>query len=178
MRPTRAGFTVAIATASVRLTPATRITFEMAASIRKADPASRVPPRRTTRWSSLQFHFDLAQTIGTRRAQRRHHGVRDQYAPLDALGPQGDAQERIRQMVPVDNEARRQLVLGQLLPEVVGMAGKHRVGAIAQMGGERRSGANRVLDLLARRPRVADAGDHAFPRELFDVVSRLGPFRG
>ena len=36
-----------------QLSPATRVTFEIAASIRRLEPARRVPPFRTTRWSSF-----------------------------------------------------------------------------------------------------------------------------
>ena len=38
-----------MAIAAVKLKPATCMTFEMAASMRRLDPANRVPPRRTTR---------------------------------------------------------------------------------------------------------------------------------
>ena len=98
MRPTRAGFTVAMAIASVRLNPATRITFEIAASMRKARSGQARTAFQHHALVVLQFHIDLAQAIVAGRAQRGHHGVGDQHAALDSLGPQRNAQERIRQM--------------------------------------------------------------------------------
>src|SRR5580658_7232537 len=80
-------------------------------------------------------------------------------------------------MNSVDNETCRQAILGELLPNVVRMPRQHGMRAVSDMRGERRSGAHRVLDLLTRRPGVADAGHHSFTRQLLDVMRSFGPFR-
>src|SRR5271154_6595452 len=49
--------------------------------------------------------------------------------------------------------------------------------AVAEMRGEGRAGADRILNLLRRRAGVSDAGDHALLRQSFDVARRLGPLR-
>src|SRR6185295_10940444 len=80
-------------------------------------------------------------------------------------------------MNAVDNETRGEFVFSQLLPDVVRVAGKYRIRSVAKMRGKRRAGTHSVGNLLSRSPRVADAGDHAFLRELVDIVRRFGPLR-
>ena len=78
----------------------------------------------------LDIHF--AQPIKARRAAGRHDSVGDQERSLQTFGAQRDVQERRRQMKSVDDEAGRQTILGQLLPQIIGMAGQHGIGAVAQ----------------------------------------------
>src|SRR5579863_9067220 len=72
----------------------------------------------------VQFDVDFAQAIGTGSAAGRHDGVGYQDGSLQAFGAQGDVQESGRKMEPIDDEAGRQAIVGQLVPNVVGGFGQ------------------------------------------------------
>ena len=83
----------------------------------------------------VQLDIDFAQPIASGSAAGRHDGVGDQQRPLQTFGAQRDIQERRRQMESIDDKAGRQAIVGQLLPEIIGMPGQYGIGAIAEMSG-------------------------------------------
>ena len=123
----------------------------------------------------VQLHLHLAQLVMSRSAAGRHHRVGDQERTLQSFGAQRDLQERPGQMDSIDDEAGRQTILGELLPNVIRMAGQHRVRAIAEVRGERRARADRGCDLAGRCPGVADADHHALLDHGLDEARRLRP---
>ena len=91
------------------------------------------------------------------------------------FGFEGAAQEFVRQMMVVDDERCREARLAELIrDEVFGARGA--AGSVAEVRRERRSGRDRIADLLGRRARVADGGDHTQFGDLLDIAKRSGPF--
>ena len=52
----------------------------------------------------------------------------------------------------IDDEIRHQAILGELFPDVVGVAAEELVRAVAKVGGKGGAGGNCLRDLRARRP--------------------------
>src|SRR5262249_61668845 len=75
----------------------------------------------------------------------------------------------------VNDEARPQTIIGQLLPDVVRMAIDLRVRAVAEMSRKPRPGSRRVGDLNRSRGGVADGDDDARGGRPFDEINRVGP---
>ena len=59
-------------------------------------------------------------------------------------------------MMPVDDEAREQFVVRELLPEDVGMTGERRCAAVAEMRRQRRASVHRGVNVIRDGPRVLD----------------------
>jgi hypothetical protein len=55
-------------------------------------------------------------------------------------------------MVAVGDDPGGETVVGQLIPEVVGVPGQHRVGAVAEMGAVARSGVDGGRDVAVPPP--------------------------
>ena len=79
-------------------------------------------------------------------------------------------------MDAVADEAGREAVFGQLLPEVVRMTGQDAVGAVAEVRRQGGAGGDGVLNLLAIGARVAEGDDDAFADQGLDVGGGGGPF--
>ena len=103
-------------------------------------------------------HFHLAP--GGRISARRQAGLPRDVAHQDAARGRFGADECLdhfrRQMMPIDDQARRQPVFGQLVPDVVGMAAHRAMRAVAQVRAQRRPGIHGRADLGRVGIHVAD----------------------
>ena len=72
----------------------------------------------------------------------------------------------------VDDEAGGDRIGRQERPDEIGMAWKHLRASVPKMGGQRRAGGYRVLDLLRRSASVPDRDSHAGFDEVIDQRQR------
>ena len=115
--------------ASLRLTPAMRITLPTHRSVNAPDPARNGVPGTTTLPLACTSHWPVAarrQPCQTARVARNDRSCR-------RLRADDGLHDRRRQVVPVGNKTRPKFVGGQLLPDVVLVPRQHRVRAVAQM---------------------------------------------
>src|SRR5262245_19451858 len=66
--------------------------------------------------------FDIAPTVWSRRLASRCDRVADEDAARDAFRAQKTFHDRRRQVLAVNDEARPQIIIGQLLPNVIWVA--------------------------------------------------------
>ncbi len=78
--------------------------------------------------------------------------------------------------MPVRYDRSPQLVAGQLLPDVVRVAGQHGVRPVAQVRGEASARLHGVPDLIGVGPRVAQGNDDALIGQLLDELDGAVPF--
>jgi hypothetical protein len=79
--------------------------------------------------------------------------------------------------VAVGNDAGGEPVFGKLLPQVIRVARKGGVGAIAQVSGQAGFGDGGVPDLLGCRRGVADSDEEALRGQCLDECQHHGPLR-
>ena len=80
---------------------------------------------------------------------------------------------RARDEMPSTMKLGHQAIFGELLPDVVGMAAKLGMGAVAEVRGKSGAGANGSGDLGRGGRSVADGGDHALPRQMLRCSAAL-----
>src|SRR5262249_23482151 len=76
----------------------------------------------------------------------------------------------------VDDKARPQIIIGQLLPDVVRMAIDLRVRAVAGVGRKPSSRSLGSGDRSGSSRSVADGDDYSGGRRPFDEINRVRPF--
>ncbi len=95
-------------------------------------------------------------------------GVADEDGALHSLAPQNALENRGGEMMPVGNDAAVEFVSGQLLPDVVGMPRKQRVGSVSQVGRETGAGRDGGVQIVGRSVGVTDGGHDACFRQALD----------
>ena len=70
--------------------------------------------------------------------------------------------------MPVGDDAAAEFVSGQLLPDVVGMPRKQRVGSVSQVGRETGAGLDGGVQIVCRSVGVTDGGHDARFRQALD----------
>ena len=71
-------------------------------------------------------------------------------------------------MMAIDDQARRQAIFGQLVPNVIGMPANRRMSAVAQMRAHSGAGIDRCFNLVAGRLGMANRDQHAAGYNFFD----------
>ena len=80
-------------------------------------------------------------------------------------------------MVAVDNEAGGKAVFGKLIPNEILTPGQGGTGSVAEVSGESRAGADRILNLPGGRFGVADADHDALASDVVDIARGIRPLR-
>ena len=107
------------------LRPASRITFSMARSMRSAEPASRVPPTQPDAAIGMS---STSTSPSLYRPGRQPAGMTASVIRMERSSPLARSaalRNDWREMNAVHDETRGQAIVGQLLPDVVGMARQH-----------------------------------------------------
>src|ERR1017187_9156981 len=78
-------------------------------------------------------------------------------------------------MNAVDDEAGAQAIVGKLVPNVVGMAAKDGMSAVAEVRRQGGSGAHGVIDLFCSGAGVSNADGDAVGHQSLDVARGFGP---
>ena len=144
----------------------------------RALPARRSVPASTTRPSAREIDRLVGQVVAARGGAGGGRGVGDQHASLDGFGANGGFEEGRVEVDAIDDEIRHQAILGELFPDVVGMAAEDLVRTVAEVGGKRCAGGNCFGDLRGAGLGVADGGDDAFAGDALDVPRRLRAIPG
>src|SRR5437016_4112929 len=72
--------------------------------------------------------------------------IRDQHGALDALRTQRHFQETGLEVDTVHNETGHQAIFGHLVPDVIGVTPQREVRTVAEVGGKRGAGGDRIGD--------------------------------
>ena len=91
-----------------------------------AEPARFAAPGAATRPLGVELDLLSAERVDAGRHAGRRHRVGDQDRPGGRLRADHRADRGRRQVVPVDDEAREQAVLAELLPDQVRVPGQRR----------------------------------------------------
>jgi len=115
---------------------------------RRSGQVRRTRDRDTARGAELDAL--LPERVDAGRHPGRRDRVRHEDRPGGRLGPDHGLDGGWRQVMTVDDEAGPEVILGQLLPDDVGVPRQHLRAAVAQVRRERGPRSHRVLDLPQR----------------------------
>ena len=175
-----AGVVVAIFNTSSSGSPVNLTVSPIARSIDSAEPARCDAPahargRHAAR--GVQLDPQSAERIDAGRTARRRDRVGDEHAARRRLRAHHRLDRGGRQMMAVDDEAREQFVVRELLPDDVRMARERRRAAVAEMRRQRRASFHGGVNVIRRGGGVTERHTNPARDEMLDQRDRARHFR-